>query len=127
MSFINEGDPVPLAQEEYMHSLVQAYTQPVTKTEWEVPRPFYLPSGNQVVLRCESHQSGDVERVVTLRVECAALEGLLFGDIVMHSMSIYKDRIQKILGQLAPSRTHSREALSIADSLRVPPKWYSVS
>ncbi|KAH8635262.1 alpha/beta-hydrolase [Alternaria alternata] len=104
MSFINEGDPVPLAQEEYMHSLVQAYTQPVTKTEWEVPRPFYLPSGDQVVLRYETHESGGAGRVVMLRVGCATLEGVLFGDIVMHSMSIYKDRIQKILEQLALSQ-----------------------
>jgi hypothetical protein len=99
ISFINEGDPIALAQEKYMQSLVRAWTRPVESTEWAVPQPFYVPSGGQVVLRCEIDEHGDYKTVVPLHVDLVALETVVFGDLVMHSMSIYQDRIRKILQQ----------------------------
>jgi len=99
ISFVNEGDPVPLAQEDYMRSLVKAWTQPFTGGEWVVPPPFYLPSGDQVVLRGETDETGELKKVFPLHVDPTALEAVVFGDIVMHSMSIYVERIQMILKQ----------------------------
>jgi hypothetical protein len=104
LSFINEGDPIALAQENYMQSLIRAWTQPVVSTEWDTPEPFYIPSGGQIVLRCETDERGDFNAVVPLRVDLPALRTIIFGDLVMHSMSIYQDRIQKILEQLAIPR-----------------------
>jgi hypothetical protein len=101
VSFINEGDPIALAQESYVQSLIQAWTQPVASKEWAVPPPFYIPSGDQVVLRCKIDGNGDIKTVVPLHVGLATLKTVLFGDLVMHSMSIYEDRIRKIMEQAA--------------------------
>jgi len=82
-----------------MRSLVEAWTQPVTKEEWVIPPPFYIPSGDQVVLRGETDENDELNRVLPLRVDPKELEAVVFGDIVMHSMSHYVKRIQMILQQ----------------------------
>jgi hypothetical protein len=74
VSFINEGDPITLAQESYVQSLIQAWTQPVASKEWAVPPPFYIPSGDQVVLRCKIDGNGDIKTVVPLHVGLATLK-----------------------------------------------------
>jgi len=99
ISFINEGDPAPLAQESYMRSLVEAWTRPVTTEEWAIPPPFYIPSGDQVVLRGETDENDELKRILPLRVDPKELEAVVFGDIAMHSMSHYVKRIQMILQQ----------------------------
>lgn len=110
LSFVNEGDPIALAQESYIDSLIRAWTQPVELITdpttgviinpiWKLPTQFYIPSGDQVVLRCDIDEDGRIEQVSPLHVDVTALEKVLFGDLVMHSMSIYNDRIGKTLRQ----------------------------
>jgi hypothetical protein len=99
VSLINKGDPIALSQESCVQILCQAWTQPVASKEWAVPPPFYIPSEDQVVLRCEIDENGDIKTVVPLHVGLATLKTVLFRDLVMHSMSIYEDRTRKIKEQ----------------------------
>jgi hypothetical protein len=99
ISFINEGDLVALAQDEYMQSLVQAWMGPVKDTPWVIPTPLYISSGDLVVLRCENDENGEIKTISPLRVNNSILQTVLFGDPVMHSMTMYEDRVQRILKQ----------------------------
>jgi hypothetical protein len=126
ISFINEGDPVALAQDEYVTSLIKAWTQPVIEKEWVLPKPFYIPSGILVVLRYEFSEnqpaddgphenrpadSGIVGNIVPLSVKATDLEQICFGDLVKHSMTLYGKRVHSILEQLHnPSQDLCQEA-----------------
>lgn len=104
VSFINEGDPAALAQQSYMRSLIEAWTKPITNDNWPIPSPYYVPSGDQVALRCEVDENGNVEAVSALLVDVETLGTVLFGDLAMHSMSIYESRIHRILDQASIPR-----------------------
>jgi hypothetical protein len=99
ISFVNEGDPVALAQDEYVQSLVRAWIGAFENPLWKVPPPLYIPSGELVVLRCENDEDGDIKTILPLRVDSSILQTVLFGDPVMHSMTMYEDRVQRILKQ----------------------------
>jgi hypothetical protein len=98
LSFMNEGDPVVLAQKDYIHYLVQAWVQP-TPSISPIPKPVYLPSGTQVALRSGPMEDDNCKNISASLVDIDILGSVLFGDPAMHSMTLYNERIQALRPQ----------------------------
>jgi hypothetical protein len=98
LSFMNEGDPVVLAQKDYIHYLVQAWVQP-TPPVGPIPKPVYLPSGTQVALRSGPMEDDNCKNISASLVDIDILGSVLFGDPAMHSMTLYNEGIQALRPQ----------------------------
>ncbi|KAL8912275.1 MAG: hypothetical protein Q9172_007530, partial [Xanthocarpia lactea] len=81
---VNEGDPVPQAQEEFIKTLIDVYV---------------LASGHQVILRDADPDDLDSNNIQVYTTESSVLEKKLFGNPFVHPMKEYLDRI-KGLGDL---------------------------
>lgn len=95
LAFVNEGDPVPLAQTKYVESLLEAYARPppAEAVNWELPDPFYSFSGTCLLLRDTAPDEADVLDIRAFTVEPAVLNKALFGNLVLHGMAEYRDRV----------------------------------
>lgn len=112
-SFLNEGDPVVRADPGYIRNLLELYAAPVPslatghKPIWPVTPNTLSNAGRLVVLRpimaeaqkkCrffglgkqENKQEKMIEAVMTTDEQ---LRGIVYGDPVLHSMRLYKERI----------------------------------
>ncbi|KAL9615894.1 MAG: hypothetical protein Q9160_009180, partial [Pyrenula sp. 1 TL-2023] len=103
-AIINEGDPVPLAQEEYIKSLLSIYV--LSKEAFEnaypdppgyiVPTPKLRVSGPCLVLRDVDPDDPDETAIAAVDVEAKHLESRMFGNFLLHSLSIYIKRIEQL-------------------------------
>ncbi|KAK3292178.1 Alpha/Beta hydrolase protein [Chaetomium fimeti] len=106
LSFVNEGDPVALIQPEYFKSLIIFLTHNASEVEKKYPPPdgFTLPdpilrvSGSCVVLRDIDCDDVEVEGWDAVAVPAEKLEAKLFGNIAMHGMKNYLERVQSLRG-----------------------------
>ncbi|RDW66954.1 hypothetical protein BP5796_09703 [Coleophoma crateriformis] len=98
LDFKNEGDPVTLAQPDYIESLLQAYVlkPPRTSSVWAVPGPLYYSSGDQILLRDVAGEDSDEEHPAAFRVDHDETKSIIFGNPVRHSMSLYLKRVETI-------------------------------
>jgi hypothetical protein len=108
LSFMNEGDLFTLAQKDYIRYLVQAWVQPMSSIG-PIPEPVYLPSGTQVALRCGPMEDGNFGNISAFLVDINILRSTLFGDPAMHSMTIYKERIQTLRAQASTTENPFRD------------------
>ncbi|KAK3724786.1 hypothetical protein LTR37_000834 [Vermiconidia calcicola] len=122
VSFVNEGDPIVRADFAYMKSLVRLFAAPAPKLcdppassglrkkmsrqalmgtvsppakhsappSWPVPAATLSNAGRLVLLRKRPQQPSNVEAACTSDDE---LRGILFGDHMMHSMMVYRERV----------------------------------
>ncbi|MCJ1249615.1 hypothetical protein MMC30_006841 [Trapelia coarctata] len=95
LSIVNEGDPVPLAQTKYVESLLEAYARPppAEAVDWELPDPYYSLSGTCILLRDTAPDDPDALDIQPFTLEPEALNKALFGNLMLHSMTEYCDRI----------------------------------
>ena len=105
MSVINDGDVVPLAQTEYMRTLLEILATPLqgiidkVQRGFELPKPFYGFSGQLIILRDkEVNDAG--QPIVTQACEITPheLSEHLFGNLKAHPMQEYRDHVERILG-----------------------------
>lgn len=92
---VNEGDPVPLAQTNYVESLLEAYARPppAVTADWVLPDPYYSFSGACTLLRDMAPDEADVLDIQAFAAEPAVLTKALFGNLVLHSMAEYRSRV----------------------------------
>ncbi|EAQ89808.1 hypothetical protein CHGG_06427 [Chaetomium globosum CBS 148.51] len=98
LNIVNEGDPTPLSQQEYVHLLLRCFVstkepkEPSNET-LQVPEPVLRLSGTCIVLRDVSE---DIQQKKWRAVEVVpgVLERKLFGDPTMHHVGNYVDRIK---------------------------------
>lgn len=86
---------MPLAQTKYVESLLEAYARPppAEAVDWELPDPVYSFSGTCVLLRDTAPDEADVLDIRAFTVEPAVLNKALFGNLVLHGMAEYRDRV----------------------------------
>lgn len=86
---------MPLAQTKYVESLLEAYARPppVDGLDWELPDPFYSFSGTCVLLRDTAPDEADVLDIRAFTVAPSMLNKALFGNLVLHGMTEYRDRV----------------------------------
>ena len=102
ISFSNEGDPVPLAEPDYVSILVQAWARPLPSDDdnrhWRTPTPLFFPSGVQVALRSEILDNEPLtQRTSAFYLDTETRSSVLFGDPLSHSMTnFYFPRIQEL-------------------------------
>lgn len=107
LSIVNEGDPVPQAQEEFIKRLIEVFVlAPSTLTERYpdgiiIPSGHFRASGHTIVLKLEDpdeigdeeDEGGEVGAYTTLS---STLETMLFGDPFVHSSDLYMERIARL-------------------------------
>ncbi|KAI1125635.1 Alpha/Beta hydrolase protein [Nemania abortiva] len=100
---INEGDPVPLAQREYIYALLDVYGKSIKKLEEEgldkfkVPVPMMQLSGQCLLLRDEGPSRFLEFNIGAYSVEVDVLQSKLFGNPLEHFMIEYQSRIYRVL------------------------------
>ncbi|KAK3298107.1 Alpha/Beta hydrolase protein [Chaetomium fimeti] len=97
LNVVNERDPIPLAQQEYIHLLLNCFSraqeskEPSTES-LRAPKPILRVSGTCIVLMDVCGETGQTEwRAVEVAPE--VLETKLFGDPTMHDAGNYVARI----------------------------------
>jgi hypothetical protein len=110
LSIINDGDPVVLAQTEYLTILLSLYAFSLSKWEkahpggFEVPRLTFKVSGQCVVLREKDWemQERDKDIIEAFLVRPEVVEATLFANFRLHSKLAYFHRVK----QLASNARH---------------------
>lgn len=103
LSIINEGDPVCLAQTEYIKKLIDVFAlshREVTEKHagyLDLPEPVYQYNGSCVFLRDKDPDDAETEGYEACFVQHSEMKGLLFGDLNAHKMDEYVSRLQTIL------------------------------
>jgi hypothetical protein len=99
---INEGDPVPLAQKEYIKALISVYALSDKDIATKYPDGFKIPdptlriSGNCVILM-DADPEDAKETVVRARgAEAQVVEKKLFGNPFVHLMVEYLERVERL-------------------------------
>lgn len=103
-SVVNEGDPVPQAQEQFIKRLIEVYVLKRTdlKTRYpedvSIPRGHFRASGHTVILRDEdSDNVGDGDDDIgAYTTSSTMLETRLFGNGFVHSSDLYRERIVQL-------------------------------
>lgn len=102
LSIVNEGDPVPQAQEEFIKTLIDVYVlSPKDLSERypdgvQVPQGHYRASGNTVILRDVNPDDENADNIKPYTTGSHLLERKLFGNPFVHSMNEYLERIERM-------------------------------
>jgi hypothetical protein len=107
-ALINEGDPVPLAQREYIYTLLDVYIKNIERLEAEDPKNFKVPnpvlrlSGECLILRDKDPSRWQEFHIGAYSVVADILQSKLFGNPLEHLMIEYQSRIYRVLGLELP-------------------------
>lgn len=99
LNIINEGDPVPLCQQDYIKSLLDVYVLSNEELENRYPQGFRVPaakyrvSGQCVVLQDVDAADLDAVNWKAVVIDGAQIEKKLFGNPFLHQMRHYIDGI----------------------------------
>jgi hypothetical protein len=107
LSIVNEGDPIPQAQEEFIKRLIEVFVlkPSVLKRRYPggiiIPKGHFRASGQTIVLRLENpDEIGDEddhgELVGAYTTLSSTLEMVLFGDPFVHSSDLYMKRFMQL-------------------------------
>ncbi|KAK3291315.1 Alpha/Beta hydrolase protein [Chaetomium fimeti] len=105
LSIINEGDPVPLAQKEYIDAVIQVFVLSPEKAEelyhdgYPVPRPVFRASGTCVVLRDQDASNLALNRWTAVLIPEERLHQKLFANVAVHSGSEYLERCKLLFAR----------------------------
>jgi hypothetical protein len=114
LAVINEGDPVPLAQEAYILKLLDVYSKTIPKLQEDgldqfvVPHPVMKLSGDCILLRDENPEDANSFNIRAYSAKAEVLQSKLFGNPLEHFMIEYQARIYKVL-ELESSRDKEME------------------
>lgn len=102
LSIINEGDPVPQAQEEFIKTLIDVYVLNFKDLSERypngvnVPQGHFTASGNTVILRDVDPNDENTNNIRPYTTESHLLARKLFGNPFVHFMSEYLERIEQM-------------------------------
>ena len=101
LSFVNEGDPVLQAQEDFIKTLIDVYLLNPKKlcerypAGVQVPRGHFRPSGKTVIFRDVEPNDEDGNDIRPYITDTCLLEKKLFGNPFVHSIREYSERIEQ--------------------------------
>ncbi|RYP15481.1 hypothetical protein DL765_005688 [Monosporascus sp. GIB2] len=110
LSIINEGDPVPLLQQDYFHALLEVFVLSPEGLKkkyphgFKVPDPVFRVSGPCIVLRDKDASDVDVREWNAVKIREEMLERKLFGNVGVHRKNEYLDRCKSLASKMAPSQ-----------------------
>jgi hypothetical protein len=114
LNIVNERDPIPLAQQEYMHFLLKRFVdtnerKKAPDEKLQVPEPVLHLSGTCIVLRDVGE---NIKQIKWRAVEVlpSVLEKKLFGDPTMHNVETYVDRINVVRQAGCPKTLNAIES-----------------
>jgi hypothetical protein len=96
ISFVNEGDPIPRCDAEYVSSLLKLWVSPMPKgeVEWPIPEPTLDNAGTVVGIPRDRDEDGSTLLVMVGDDGTDGLVGRVFGDPKMHKMDLYLKRVR---------------------------------
>jgi hypothetical protein len=100
---INEGDPVPLAQKEYILALLEVYAKASVTLleegldELTMPDPVMKLSGDCVLLRDEDPDNVQSFKIGAYSARAEVLQSKLFGNPLEHFIIEYLSRVYCVL------------------------------
>lgn len=125
-TFINEGDPIARAEKPYIRSLINLYKTPAPQTPssginlpmkfsllggkdrrqaekaksstavWKTPAPNLMLAGCLILLRGSKDNPKDKNYAEACLIRNEDLTGVVFGDVMMHMMSLYERRLEML-------------------------------
>jgi hypothetical protein len=105
INVINEGDPVGLAQQAYIESLLDVFTLSESDLMKRYPGPFAVPlpvmkasAEKIVILRDPNPEDVRNEALEACLVNPEILETKLFGNILLHPINVYLEHLKKVAG-----------------------------
>ena len=102
LSIVNEGDPVPQAQEEFIKTLIDVYVLSPKALSERYPDGVHMPqgnfraSGNTVILRDVDPSDENASDIKPYTTDSHLLERKLFGNPFVHSIREYLERIEQM-------------------------------
>ena len=107
LAVINEGDPAPLAQKEYILKLLEVCAKSLQKLEEEgvensqLPSPTLRLSGGLLLMRDEKPDEWNKCQTGMYKVTAETVQAKLFGNPLLHFMTEYRARLYHLLGLVA--------------------------
>jgi hypothetical protein len=92
ISFVNESDPIPHCDREYVNSLLRLWVSPMPKQEvqWPLPQPVLENAGAVVgIPKSRDAEGGTIFVMVGEEVRQDGLRTRVFGDPKQHKMDVY--------------------------------------
>jgi len=96
--FVNEGDPIPKCDREYVNSLLRLWVSPMPKgeVEWPLPEPVLENSGAVIGIPKATDEEGCSVFVMMDESGEDRLEARIFGDPKAHKMDLYLRKVQLV-------------------------------
>jgi hypothetical protein len=101
-SIVNEGDPVPQAQEEFVKVLIKIYLMSRDEIErqhsngLEIPLGHFRASGHPLILLDSDPDDMDAEGFLACTTSSSTLEKMLFGNPFVHPRAEYVRRVVQL-------------------------------
>lgn len=118
IAIINEGDPVTLAQKEYILTLLEVYAKTLDRLKMEdlstftVPAPILKLSGQCILLRDQDPTQWGKLEIAPYSVAAEMLQQKLFGNPLEHFMFEYQTRVYRVLELEPPEQIESSICLA---------------
>ncbi|RYO88023.1 hypothetical protein DL764_008782 [Monosporascus ibericus] len=106
LNIVNEGDPVPLMQPEYVKALLKFFTLNAIDLErhlqenypncFTVPAPVFRVSGSCIILRDNDCDNVDAVGWNAVTIRADKLERKLFGNPALHLKTEYLERVKDL-------------------------------
>ncbi|KAH8665134.1 Alpha/Beta hydrolase protein [Tricladium varicosporioides] len=101
LAFINEGDPIPRCDREYVNSLLRLFVTPMPKveTKWPLPDPVIYNAGEIILIPRDTENDGSTIFVKPNDTGDGSLAEVVMGNPKCHKMDLYlkKLRISMVL------------------------------
>lgn len=99
---MNEGDPVPQAQEEFIKVLIRVYLASKEEVETnlapgiDIPRGHFRASGHPVILMDADPDDLEAEGFEAYTTTSESVEKMLFGNPLVHMRADYVERVKQL-------------------------------
>jgi hypothetical protein len=109
-NILNEGDPLVLAQLDYLVPLREVWLCPLAElqqlNDMELPTLFFKPAEPFLLLRNTQEETPGEESLQICKVEPSHMEKKLFGNIPKHYMGEYRRRVFKLASENCQRLNH---------------------
>jgi len=96
LSFINESDPIPRCDREYLNSLLRLYVSPMPKpgARWELPEPLLYNAGEVVIIGKQTEEDGATIFFKPNETGEGSLKEIVMGNPKAHKMDLYLKKVR---------------------------------
>lgn len=96
LALINEGDPIPRCDKDYVNSLLRLFVSPMPKVmaKWSLPKPLIYNAGEIVLIPKDVETDGSTLFVKPNETGDGSLGEVVMGNPKCHKMDLYLKRLK---------------------------------